>query len=64
MYLYYWPPEFGIIIATVAVVALLVFILRRAHVPQLLLVVFAIIALPVYLLLSIVKKCRKENGKE
>ena len=65
MYLYYWPPEFGLIMAIVAVVALLVFILKRAHVPQvLLLIVFAIIALPIYLLLSIIEKCKKENGKK
>jgi len=64
MYFYYWPPEFGIIMAIVAVVALLVFILKRAHVPQVLLIVFAIIALPIYLLLSIIEKCRKENSKK
>jgi len=64
MYLYPWPPEFGIIMAIVAVVALLVFILKRAHVPQVLLIVFAIIALPIYLLLSIIEKCRKENSKK
>ena len=64
MYLYPWPPEFGIIMAIVAVVALLVFILKRAHVPQVLLVVFAIIALPIYLLLPIIEKCKKENGKK
>lgn len=62
MYLYPWPPEFGIIMAIVAVVALLVFILKRAHVPPVLLIVFAIIALPIYLLLSIIEKCKKENG--
>jgi len=50
--------------AIVAVVALLVFILKRAHVPQVLLIVFAIIALPIYLLLSIIEKCRKENSKK
>ena len=64
MYLYPWPPEFGIIMAIVAVVALLVFILKRAHVPQVLLIVFAIIALPIYLLLSTIEKCRKENSKK
>ena len=64
MYLYPWPPEFGLIMAIVAVVALLVFILKRAHVPQVLLIVFAIIALPIYLLLSIIEKCRKENSKK
>ena len=64
MYLYPWPPEFGIIMAMVAMVALLVFILKRAHVPQVLLIVFAIIALPIYLLLSIIEKCKKENGKK
>ena len=64
MYLYNWPPEFGIIIAIVAVVVLLVFTLKRAHVPQVLLIAFAIIALPIYLLLSIIEKCRKENSKK
>lgn len=64
MYLYPGPPEFGIIMAIVAVVALLVFILKRAHVPQVLHIVFAIIALPIYLLLSIIEKCRKENSKK
>ena len=64
MYLYNWPPEFGIIMVIVAVVALLVFILKRAHVPQVLLIVLAIITLPIYLLLSIIEKCRKENSKK
>lgn len=64
MYLYPWPPEFGIIMAIVAVVALLVFILKRAHVPQVLHIVFAIIALPIYLLLAIIEKCRKENSQK
>ena len=64
MYFYYWPPEFGLIMAIVAVVALLVFILKRTHVPQVLLIVFAIIALPIYLLLSIIEKCKKENSKK
>lgn len=64
MTLYPWPPEFGIIMAIVAVVALLVFILKRAHVPQAPHIVFAIIALPIYLLLSIIEKCRKENSKK
>ena len=50
--------------AIVAVVALLVFILKRAHVPQVLLIVFAIITLPIYLLLSIIEKCKKENSKK
>ena len=61
MYLYYWPPEFGIIIAIVAVVMGLVFLIKRA--PKVLLFVFAIIGLPIYLILSIIKRCRMENGK-
>ena len=62
MYLYPWPPEFGIIMVLVAVVALLVFILKRA--PQFLVLVFAIIAFPLYLILTIIKRCREENGKK
>lgn len=62
MYLYYWPSEYGIIIVIVAVVMGLVFLLRRA--PNVLLGVFAIILFPVYLILSIIKKCKTENGKK
>ena len=62
MYLYPWPPEFGLIMAIVAVGALLVFILKRA--PKLLLAVFVIIALPFYLLFCDNEETRKRKRRE
>ncbi len=62
MYLYYWPPEFGIIIAIVAMVLGLAYLIKCA--PKVLLGVFAVIALPFYLLFSIINRCRNENGKK